>query len=415
MKVKYLIIGAGITGLSLASRADSYVVIEKENKVGGLCKTIKKNGFVWDYSGHFFHFKEPSLKEQFIDSIPKEELIEKEKNTKIYRKDILVDFPFQKNIHQLDKQDFIDCLYDLYFKEESPIYDSFEKMLYGKFGKSITEMFLKPYNEKLYACDLNTLEVDAMGRFFPYANIDEIILNMRQQNNASYNGTFLYPRGGAETFVNLLMDRVNSDNIWLNCELLSVDVENHIAKTTNGDIQYEYLLNTAPLNHFCKILNVDANNVLSSNKVLVFNIGFDKKSKYNDIHWLYFPEEEFNFYRVGFYDNILDQDRLSLYVEIGFPENSNISIEDELKKTLVGLKKCGIIDTHEIIDYCALVMNPAYVHMNKASESFKKKLFKELNENDIYTLGRYGKWTYCSIEDCIIDAMELLNTINKTQ
>ena len=41
----------------------------------------------------------------------------------------------------------------------------------GKFGKSITEMFLKPYNEKLYACDLTKLDKDAMGRFFPYADI----------------------------------------------------------------------------------------------------------------------------------------------------------------------------------------------------------------------------------------------------
>ncbi len=39
-------------------------------------------------------------------------------------------------------------------------------MLYEKFGKNISEKFLVPYNEKLYACDLNMLDSDAMGRFF---------------------------------------------------------------------------------------------------------------------------------------------------------------------------------------------------------------------------------------------------------
>ena len=42
-------------------------------------------------------------------------------------------------------------------------------MLYQKFGKSIAENFLIPYNEKLYACDLDELDEESMGRFFPYA------------------------------------------------------------------------------------------------------------------------------------------------------------------------------------------------------------------------------------------------------
>lgn len=38
-------------------------------------------------------------------------------------------------------------------------------MLYCKFGRSIAEKFLIPYNKKLYACDLDKLDKDAMGRF----------------------------------------------------------------------------------------------------------------------------------------------------------------------------------------------------------------------------------------------------------
>lgn len=68
-------------------------------------------------------------------------------------------------------------------------------MLYGKFGKSIVEKFLKPYNEKLYAVDLTTLDKDAMGRFFPYADIPAIIDNMKaNKDSTSYNNSFLYPR-----------------------------------------------------------------------------------------------------------------------------------------------------------------------------------------------------------------------------
>ena len=51
-----LIIGAGITGLSYALlKGDSdYLILETENEIGGYCRTTRRNGFVWDYSGHFF-------------------------------------------------------------------------------------------------------------------------------------------------------------------------------------------------------------------------------------------------------------------------------------------------------------------------------------------------------------------------
>ena len=56
-----LIIGAGITGLSYAMfKGDNdYIIIEKESEIGGYCRTTKRNGFVWDFSGHFFHFQNP--------------------------------------------------------------------------------------------------------------------------------------------------------------------------------------------------------------------------------------------------------------------------------------------------------------------------------------------------------------------
>ena len=101
-----------------------------------------------------------------------EDIKYKDKNTKIiYKGELSGVSVSEQNIHQLEKEEFIDCLYDLFHKEEREDYDSFLDMLYGKFGKSIVEKFLKPYNEKLYAVHLKTLDKDAMGRFFPYADI----------------------------------------------------------------------------------------------------------------------------------------------------------------------------------------------------------------------------------------------------
>ena len=168
-KTKYLILGAGVSGLSFANNieSDNYLVIEKKSEPGGYCRTTRRSGFVWDYAGHFFHFSHPEFKKKFEVITTSDDTVTCVKDTRIYYKGYFVDYPFQKNIHQLAKDEMIDCLYGLFSKSEKDHYDSFLDMLYGKFGEGITERFLRPYNEKLYACDLDYLDVDAMGRFFP--------------------------------------------------------------------------------------------------------------------------------------------------------------------------------------------------------------------------------------------------------
>ena len=59
-----VIIGADITGLSYAMFAGNmdYRILENDNSIGGYFRTTKRNGFVWDYSGHFFHFQDPCIR-----------------------------------------------------------------------------------------------------------------------------------------------------------------------------------------------------------------------------------------------------------------------------------------------------------------------------------------------------------------
>ncbi len=419
-KVKYLIIGAGISGLTFANYIkDDYLILEKEAEAGGYCRTIKKGDFIWDYAGHFFHFKTDEFKNIFLDNVDKNDVIYQEKCTKILYKNALIDYPFQTNIHELEKQEFIDCLYDLFNKEEKENYDNFLDMLYGKFGKSIVEKFLKPYNEKLYACDLRTLDKDAMGRFFPYANIKQIINNMKKNEDISYNNTFLYPKNGAGSFINILYDKLDKKKILLKTTIQSIDIKNKAVKTQNGDeYTFEYLINTAPLNHFLNLFNeekfTNLEQELSYNKVLVFNLGFNKKSKLVKEHWIYIPDKDCNYYRIGFYDNILNSDKLSMYIEIGYDKKANINVEEQLKLTLENLQKQNIIDKEMILEeHVAIIMDPAYVHINGETDKKVTKLKTELNEHGIYTIGRYGAWTYCSMEDCMIEAKKLSEKLSE--
>ena len=164
MQTETLIVGAGVSGLAFAQalRTDDYLVVESADDVGGYCRTVRQGDFVWDYSGHFFHFRHPEIEADFVNRIGPSRVLRVNRCSKVYYKGRLVDFPFQRNIDQLDHDDFVACLNGLGSREAVEPTD-FRQLLHARFGEGICEQFLVPYNEKVYATDLCRLDVHAMG------------------------------------------------------------------------------------------------------------------------------------------------------------------------------------------------------------------------------------------------------------
>ncbi len=409
-KYKDIIFGAGITGLSYACFCghDEYLILERDSEIGGYCKTVKRGGFVWDYSGHFFHFRRPEIEAFLREGTDPSTILKVVKHTQIAYKDKYVDFPFQKNIHQLDKDEFIDCLYDFYFRDKDKHYSSFKEMLFAKLGRSISEKFLIPYNEKLYVCDVNSLDHGAMGRFFPEVTLDGIIGNFKESDNPSYNDTFTYFSGGAVEYVNSLKRRVPSGKIHLSEAALDIDIDRKIVQTGQAAYSYDRIISSVPFPRLMDLCHLTYDQQCYSwNKVLVFNLGFDRKGNDDRNHWIYFPESRYTFYRVGYYDNILNQDRMSLYVEIGFSKDESVDVKAIFQRMMEDLKLAGIVTNQRLLDHHFILMDPAYVHIRSDSLADIPLRMKQLEKKDVYSIGRYGGWKYCSIEDNMIEAKGL--------
>jgi protoporphyrinogen oxidase len=431
--VRTLIIGAGVTGLATAAALsergdDDYLVLESDREIGGWCKTVKKDGFVWDYSGHFFHFRHPEIERWLVDRMPGQHIrVVQRKNFIAYKgagTNDLIDYPFQKNIHQLPQDEFIDCLHDVYFARSSDVKrdaaaggvppTNFKEMVAARYGRSICEKFLFPYNEKLYACDLATLDVDSMGRFFPSADLTDIVRNMKQPDNSSYNATFTYPEGGAIEYVRAIASAVRPGALALEEGLTRVDLARKVAHTAGArgsrEIRFERLVSSVPFNRFAAMCGLDHDpTVWAWNKVLIYNLGFDAKGQ-KGVHWAYYPSRETSFYRVGWYDNIFDTDRMSLYVELGFAKDAPIDAGAMRERVMADLKREGVVTGQRIVAEHSVVLDPAYVHITGRSIVEHKRLAAILGEHGVWSLGRYGRWTYCAIEDNIVEARELVES-----
>lgn len=406
-KVKYLIIGAGISGLSFAEQKkdDDYLIIERDSVPGGLAKSFRKNGFIWDVAGHFFHFHSDSTKAYYESMMTNKEQKTVQKMAKVFYSGNYIDAPFQYNIHQLRRKEFIECLTDLYYATAPKDSVSFSQFVEKKYGTSIAKKFLIPYNEKLYACNLNNLEQDSMGVFLPKLNFDMLMSFFRGLKGKTYNDVFRYPVDGCDSIISALIDQLNNNRIRLNEKAISIQIDKKILKTDKDEYSYDYLINTIPLNCFVKMIGL-SENVLNYNQVLVLNLGFDKPSINKKVSWVYFPGNEI-FYRVGFYNNISGTERLSIYVEIGYRSDEKIDIDNALQRTLEDLKRVRIIDNHKLDSFQPYIISPGYVHITETGKEFTKKIIREMEAQNIYMIGRYSRWQYSAMDDSIEQAMEL--------
>ena len=418
MRTETLVVGAGVSGVAFAEALGDadYVLVDAADEVGGYCRSVHCDGFVWDYAGHFFHFRHAEVEEELIRRIGPSRVRKVARRSKVLYKDRLIDFPFQRHIDQLDHDDFVACLNGLGTRDTAEPQD-FEQLLRARYGAGICERFMVPYNEKVYATDLGRLDVEAMGRFFPHADRDSILAGLGAPAPPTYNSTFVYPRDGAAEFVRALHDAVPPGRTILGEPVVRIDVRRHLAHTTRRTIEYESLVSSVPLPDLLALTGLPHDpGLYTYNKVLVFNLGFDRKGL-EDVHWIYVPDPEVGFYRVGFYDNVWPSERMSLYVEIGCRADEPLTPADVAQRrtrVLADLERTGILQGQHLVASHHVVLDPAYVHITRSSQEDAAAQRAALAAHGVHCLGRYGTWTYCSIEDNIVEARALAHTFDRS-
>lgn len=166
--LKYLILGGGPTGLSLANRLlmngeTSFLLLEKNDTAGGLCRSVIVDGSPFDIGGiHLLEYGNEVTKNFLFQFMPEEEWIEHSWFGKIFIGDQYVDSPFESNIWEMDIDRQVRYLKDMantgsVHGDEMP--EDYREWIYWKFGKGIAEDYMLPYNSKMFAGLLDELGV----------------------------------------------------------------------------------------------------------------------------------------------------------------------------------------------------------------------------------------------------------------
>ncbi len=340
MKIDTLIAGGGLAGLSCArelNRTSSpYLLVEKEENPGGLCRTILDKGFTFDYTGHFLHFQKPEMKQWVLNLVGKE-LKTRTRHAVIYSQGTYSEYPYQENNAGLSSQTvrenvlgYLEAVLHQRFSGIKPAEaGDFRSWCLQAFGPGLSKNFMFPYNEKLWKVPLQKMTTHWMGRFVPSARILEVLRGAfaRQASASGYNATFLYPDKGGISILPRAIAR-NLPNLWMGAGLQKLDLARRKATLASGlEVEYKNFVSSLPLTRLAAITSglppalSRAAKGLQATSIYNINLGLKAKQPI-PYSWVYFPEKEFGFHRAGSVSacvpTVAPKGHASIYVEFSY-------------------------------------------------------------------------------------------------
>ena len=301
-----IVIGAGISGLSFGYFSKKpFIIFEKEKTVGGLCKSIKDNGFTFDYSGHFIHIKNKKIK-SLLEKVIGKKLLTIKRNSAILFNNKIMPFPFQANLYYLTDQQKQKCIEGIKKRKNIKIYDDMPFIDWAKamFGDGITEYFMQPYNQKLWNYNLKKLTAAWTAPFVPKPSKESIINSAYKQNKQKYgyNSVFYYPsKNGCQAMIDGFYKKLKN-NIITNTKVEKIDLKSKIVYADGKSYFYDNIISTQPLKELLLSIKDLPKNIFkliqklecTSTKCVNLGIKYKKSlpEKIKDIHWIYIPEKK---------------------------------------------------------------------------------------------------------------------------
>ena len=418
MHVKTLILGGGLAGLSTAYHLEKagntdYLVLEKEPQPGGLCRSVHKAGFTFDYAGHLLHLHTPEGKKLLGQLLP-HALRRHRRHAWIYTGNSRVPFPFQAHLHALPPQLQQTCLAGLLKQQAtSKPPKNFKQWCLQSFGSGIYNTFMKPYNTKLWGRPLHTLTCEWCGPFIPTPGKTQILKSVRQKPTQAfgYNAVFYYPKqGGCGALVEALVKRIS--HLRTHTPVTRIDLKNKKVYAGRETFSFDTLVNTLPLPQFLQLLQDEPAlsahvNYLQSRAVSVFNIAF--KGRCKPFSWIYCPDAQDPFYRVGLQSSFSAHQApsgcYSLYVELPGKVRPTAAQEKQIYRALV---QKGIINEHDEKLFSFWQFLPhAYVTYNTQRTPRVTRILQALAKRHCLCAGRYGLWEYSFMEKALLQGKDL--------
>lgn len=310
--MKYLILGAGPAGLSVAAKLKQYgeksfLVLEKEQEAGGLCRSTTVDNAPFDIGGgHFLDVKRPKVNEFLFKFMPENEWNIYRRNSQIKLGDILIHHPLEANIWELPddlQRSYLDSIANAGCNQEIPVPNTFVEWIRWKLGDRITDDYMLPYNRKMFSDELNQLGTYWLDKL-PNVSFEETVKSCKQHKaygTQPGHAQFYYPkRTGYGELWHRIAESIGNRIIY-GIDIRKIDFEEKSVCSSDGRcFQADIIINTIPWKEFDNLVGMPEKLVEGISKLKHSSIEtrYFGENLDTEAHWIYEPDESLPYHRI---------------------------------------------------------------------------------------------------------------------
>ena len=396
--MKYLIIGGGPSGLTLANSLinngkDDILVLERNEEAGGLCRSKNVDGSPLDIGGgHFLDVKNKRVLDFVFDFMPVDEWDRYTRDSRIVVNDNLIGSPIEANIWQMKLEDQVEYLKAIAvagcnLNVEMP--EKFVDWIYWKLGEKIADDYMIPYNKKMFGENLDSLGTYWLNKL-PNVSFDETLISCLERKaygTQPGHAEFYYPKKYGYGEVWLRMAERLKDKIIYNEKAVTLDLDN---KCVNDKYEADIIINTAPWDAFDEIKGLPENlkNNIKDLKHSSIVIDYIPENVNNEAQWIYYPDSSLDYHRILVRHNFC-------------PNSKGYWTETNLDRFNKEKSKEG---NYFIMDY-------AYPLNTIGKPEKMKQLLEYTKSKGVIGLGRWGEWQHYNSDVVVNLALECADTI----
>lgn len=434
-----VVVGAGPAGLAaareLARAGLPVIVLEQDETVGGLSRTVEHHGFRFDIGGHRF-FTRIAEVQRLWEEVMGEDFLVRERLSRIFYRGRLMDYPLKigSALRTLGVRDSLLALGSYLYARLRPLpEDSFEGWVANRFGRRLYKHFFRNYTEKVWGMPCTEISADWAAQRIKslslWGALRDAVLRRGAAEATSLLRQFRYPRLGPgmmyERFRDEIVDAGGEVRLGHRVTALRVTdgrVTAVVCATAGGEVEVPagQVIASMPLRELIEALApavpaevLAAARGLRQRSFLTAALILDRPSPFPD-QWIYVHEPAVRVGRIQNYANwspymVPDPERCCIGLEyFAWTEDELWSAPDEEIVALAGeeLTRLGLAPGARVLDGAVVRMANAYPVYDSGYRERVATVRAWLEGiANLQTIGRSGQHRYNNMDHSIMTGL----------
>ncbi|NLF03366.1 MAG: NAD(P)-binding protein [Anaerolineales bacterium] len=446
----FVVLGGGLAGLTFADEATkrgrSAIVLERDEQVGGLSRTMTYGDYRFDLGGHRFYTAMTHIN-AWVDDLLGDDMIEVGRRSRIRLQNRYVDYPIEfpgaiSAFPLPTAARIIGSYIGATIARMSPKPDiSFEDWVTQRFGRALYDIYFKPYTEKVWGMDCTLLSADWASQRIKLPSLMAAVTGSLKRSGkpkaATLVSRFTYPVLGIGMMTDKLAERATATGRGFVRVNSAIERLEHDASAGLWRVHYRHkgeaciaegrqVISTIPLDRMIPMLPATPAETLAASRRLDYRslmcvfLAIDGQRVSEDT-WTYFPDRSLTLGRTheprNWSPRMAPEGNTSLCVEIFCQADDHVWQTDDatLITTVTDeLDKLGFLARTRVHDAWMTRVHDAYPVYRIGYKEVLDQLHDHLRGYPtLHLVGRTGSFSYLNIDAVIDQALKTASELAK--